>query len=79
MKPIEFKEMNTKLTKPEGMTDEECSSLPAYVNQTESISCWELSDDDIMLMTATRRIWVRVVSGNGSQPPIGIQAETPFV
>lgn len=77
MKPIVFDEMNGVLTKPENMTDEECSSLPVYRDGTQCISCWELSDDDIEKLSKTRKLWVFVISGV-TQPPIGFSAVKPF-
>lgn len=78
MKPIEFKEQNRTLGKPEGMTDEECSSLPVYANGSECISCWQLSDEELKKILETKCIWVGVLSGN-TQPPIFLTVETPFV
>lgn len=46
MRPIDFKESNSILTKPQNMTDEECSSLNIYTDGTECISCWKLSFKD---------------------------------
>jgi len=70
MKPIEFKEANK--------TFAECAPLPTYVSNSECISCWELSDEDLIRIAANKKIWLRVSSGNKSQPPVILQAEDPF-
>jgi hypothetical protein len=77
MKPIEFKEMNVILKKPDSMTDEECGSLPVYCDGESCISCWELSDEDIEKLIKTRKLWFRVFSGI-TQPPIGFTVDKPF-
>ena len=69
MKPKKFKEQNKVLIKPDSMTNQECGSLPIYTNGEQCISCWELSDDDIMDIVKYKKIWVGVYSGE-NQPPI---------
>ena len=36
MKPSSFKESTINLTKPAGMTDEDCSSLPVHQSATQA-------------------------------------------
>jgi hypothetical protein len=76
--PTAFPEANVVLTKPESMTDEECGPLPVYRGGGECISCWELTGEEIMRILETKKIWVRVLSGN-SQPPIALELENPFL
>lgn len=77
MKPIEFKEQNKVLGKPESMTDEECSSLPVFSNGAECISCWQFTEEEIQKLIETKRIWIGIVSGQ-TQPPIFLSVDTPF-
>jgi len=64
MKPIKFKQSNVELSKPESMTDEECSPLP--ICRTEDgtcISCWKASFLDRVKFLFHGKIWLGVVSG----------------
>lgn len=78
MKPTEFKEQNKVLSKPDNMTDEECSSLPVYTDGKLCISCWELTWRDIWQIIKTRRVWLWVLSGR-TQPPVIVSADFPFL
>lgn len=78
MKPIEFKEQNKVLGKPESMTDEECGSLPVFSNGAECISCWQFTEEEIQKLIETKQIWIGVVSGQ-TQPPIFLSVDTPFI
>lgn len=78
MKPIKFQEANLILTKPKEMTSEECSSLTVFSNGKECISCWSLSDEELVQIYETKQIWLRVMSGK-TQPPVLLQSESPFI
>lgn len=79
MKPTKFKEQNFELGKPESMTDDECVPLPCFRDGQQVISKWELSEDEKAHVAEHGYIWIRVFSGNFSQPPILPQAcETVF-
>jgi len=70
MKPIKFKQSNTELSKPESMTDEECSSLPVCrTDDGTCISCWKASFLDRVKFLFHGKIWLGVVSGT-TQPPV---------
>ena len=70
MKPIQFKESNTELSKPVSMTDEECSSLPiCRTDEGTCISCWKASFWDRVKFLFHGKIWLGVVSGH-TQPPV---------
>ncbi|MBB3842210.1 hypothetical protein FHS57_006241 [Runella defluvii] len=67
MIPIQFDEVNVVFGKPDTMTDEECGSLPALVDtlpngQDVIVSCWQLSEDEIAMLTKTGRIYLTVYS-----------------
>ncbi len=77
MQPIDFKESNKVLTKPEGMTDEQCSSLHVFSDGERVISCWNMSIAERFRAVFTGRVWASVWSGETS-PPIKVMVETPF-
>ena len=78
MKPIEFKEQNRILSKPDSMTEEECSSLPVFTNGNECISLWQLSEEELQKIQETKCIWLGVVSGI-TQPPVFLSVDSPFI
>lgn len=77
MKPITFPESNTTLTKPKGMTDDECGPLPVYRQSGTLISCWRLSLKDALAIIIHRRVWLWVWSGT-TQPPVALGTKDPF-
>ena len=74
MKPIKFKEANKTLTKPDDMTDEECSCLPVLTDGTECLSCWKMSWKERLSALFFGRVWACVLSG-GTQPPMWIDCK----
>lgn len=78
MYPIEFKESNRTLTKPEGMTDEECKELPVHNDGKESISCWKGTLLDRVRFLVTGKMWLIVLSGR-TQPPVALRTDYPFI
>ena len=75
--PVSFDESNHDWLKPDGMTDDECGSLPAYVDDDQSISCWRMSYRDRLRLLLSGRVWVGVLA-SGQQPPIWITIKKPF-
>ena len=73
--PVNFKEQNITYTKPESMTDEECSSLPAYADGEVIISCWQLSKEEISEVVNTGVIWAGLY---GTQVPMWVTGVKPF-
>jgi len=79
MKPIEFKEQNFTLTKPDDMTDEECTPLPVHRTGSRIISCWKMSLIDRIRAVLHGRIWIDI-HAHITHPPISLQCEkTAFV
>ena len=72
--PVDFKGANKNLTKPKGADDLQCSSLPVFSNGINCVSCWELTDEDLITIAQDRRIYVSVWSGQ-TQPPIAVGNE----
>lgn len=78
MIPAPFPEQNKTLTKPQGMTDEECGSLPVYNDGQQSVSCWRLSWRERLTALWHGRVWLQVYSGR-TQPPVSLTvAKTIF-
>lgn len=71
MKAIKFKEANKCLTKPDGMTDEECGSLWVHCDGVECVSCWKMSLKDRLLALLFGKIWLFVMFGE-TQPPVSV-------
>lgn len=78
MKPVNFKEVNKTLKKPESMTDAECQSLPVFYGEGQSISKWSLTVWERIKILFTGKIWMSVFSDNGTQPPVWLSAKYPF-
>jgi hypothetical protein len=72
MKPVNFKQVNKNLLKPEGMTEDECGSLPVYNDGQTCISCWQPSLRERISILLFGKIWLWVHSGN-TQPPVAIE------
>lgn len=72
--PIKFNGMNYELSKPKGMDDLQCSSLPVFRNEINCVSCWEFTDEEIQEIIKTKRIYVSLWSGF-TQPPILLGTE----
>lgn len=73
MEPSTFKESNKTLLKPEGMTDEECGSLPVWTDGKECISLWKMSWKERLSAFFFGKVWLFVVSGQ-TQPPVSLLA-----
>lgn len=79
-KPIAFPEANKTLGKPASMTDAECSSMPVYTDGRECISCWKLPWRQRLAALFFGKVWLSVLTGSGTQPPVWIDcARTVFI
>jgi len=74
MEPIQFKEANKTLTKPQGMTDEQCGNLPTYSDGVQCISCWKMTWRERLSALFFGRVWLWVISGV-TQPPVALEAK----
>ncbi len=72
MKPIDFAGSNKTLTKPEGWTDEECSSLPIYTDGKACYSVWKMNWRERLraLISGKMSLWVH---SGPTQPPVALQ------
>jgi len=78
MKPIAFPQATIELQKPEGMTDEECGSLPVFRDGQHCISCWQPTLKERLSILLFGKVWLWVWMGN-TQPPVALEGcKTPF-
>ena len=75
MRPIHFPESNITFTKPEGMTDEECGAVSAYIGTSENgdsfiNTVWMPNKEDIEAINAGRPI-ILSITGSG-MPPVAL-------
>lgn len=81
MKGVKFEQANFDWGAPKGM-ENECSTLPAWrgreavTNYPVSVSCWELSKEELEEVQRTGKIWLRVY-GEG-HPPVSLGTEDPW-
>ena len=75
MTPVKFKESNRTLGKPESMTDEECGSLDVYTDGESCLSCWRMSFLERLRALFFGRVWLWVVFGHGTQPPVALECK----
>ncbi len=72
MIPVDFLEAMRSLGAPKGMSD--CDPLPVadriLCGAPCVVSCWKLTDDELTRVISTKCVWLAVISGNGSQPPV---------
>ena len=76
-RPVHFAEVNRVLTKPEGMTDEECGELPVFNDGKQSVSCWRLPWRERWRVLWSGLVWLGVVAGP-TQPPVWVSGRRPF-
>ena len=72
--PIHFPESNTTWHGPTGMPD--VGDLPSYREKDETISCWQLTDDEKAEVLKTGVVWLHIW---GIHPPVSIQGLGPFI
>lgn len=70
IKPIEFPEQ-TRIYGGEGSRP-----LPVAESGDNYVSCWKIDPEDLEAINRTGKIWLLV---KGSQPPVALDAEYPFV
>lgn len=63
-KPVSFPEANKMWL---GDTEKDIVDLPVFQEGNESISCWELSAEELSNIQATGKVWLYVV---GVHPPV---------
>jgi hypothetical protein len=74
MKPINFKEANKILLRPESMTDAECGALHVYTEGKYCLSCWRPSLREKLSILLFGKVWLWVMSG-ATQPPVTLEGK----
>ena len=80
MTPKEFKQVNTKLTKPDAPGFDDCGDMPSCRTQDENgreitISCWTPTPEELAEIIKTGSVWLIVWGG---QPPVCVTGIAPF-
>lgn len=57
--PVIFNEVNFTFTAPEGLEDE-VSNLYVYKSEIATVSCWELTKEEIKEVTKTGRVYLSI-------------------
>lgn len=83
MIPVEFPEKNFTFTKPENMTDEECSSLDVWKGSDSAgtpliYSFWKFNKEDLDAIKSGQSVGVWLCIVGVGMPPVSLQTETPF-
>ncbi len=81
MFPANFAESNLALSKPDVMTDDECSPLCVWAGADANalpvfISCWKPTQEELDEINRTGRVWA-IVHGAAMQP-ILLSGVSPF-
>lgn len=74
MKPIEFKGQNVIYAK----NQPEYLPLPAYVNDNETVSCWEFTQDEKIAIANGSPLWIWQMNFKKPLQPIMPTFEHPF-
>lgn len=74
MLPIEFKEQNVVYAKDQP----EYIPLPAYQDETLSISCWKMSWKERVKIFFTGKLWLTQLNFGGPLQPQRPSIESPF-
>lgn len=53
--------------------------LPAFVNKTETISCWQLTIRERVKLFLTGRLWLRQLNFGEPLQPQAPSVDTPFI
>lgn len=70
--PVNFPGANMRLLPPQG--SENVSELHTYTNGICSVSCWELTPEELEEVARTGKVFVTILSGR-TQPPVFVGDE----
>jgi len=79
MKISKFRESNKTFVTPTEWKEEgrECEDLPAFVQEGLIISCWQFTDEEMLLAVLKRKMWLHIFLN--FQPPVLLTPEFPFM
>lgn len=77
MNPIDFPGRTHNLGKPPTMSEEQCGALPIKLDVTRGlmISCWELTDDEVVDILKTKKVYLTCFGTK--HPPVAISTVMP--
>lgn len=75
MKPIAFKESNVVYAEQQL----EYQPLPAYRDDRQAISCWQLSWQERFRVLLTGKLWLRQLHFGQSLQPQLLEVNSPFI
>jgi len=73
MEPDKFPQAIKNLTRPEGMSEEECGALPVWTDDKQCISLWRMTWRERLSALFFGKVWLSVHSGQ-TQPPVWLMA-----
>lgn len=73
-KPVEFEGFNHSLGAPPGR-EETVQPLPVFRNGACCVSAWELTDEELVEIIKSKRVFLSVFFGS-SQPPVYVGSES---
>ncbi len=76
MTPISFPQVTKVFTAPEGVSPEDCGSLPVHDTGQALVSCWQLTEEERAEVARTGVVWLWVF-GRG-HPMVSVEARSPF-
>jgi len=76
MTPISFPQVTKVFTAPEGVSPEDCGSLPVHDTGQALVSCWQLTEEERAEVARTGVVWLWVF-GRGT-PPVAVEGRSPF-
>jgi hypothetical protein len=74
MKPIEFPLMNSKVAEDQ----EEYMTLPAFQDETYTISCWKLTWGERVRLILFGKLWVLALNFGKALQPIAFDTKCPL-
>ena len=74
MKPTEFEYQTNILSRPKGMTENECGSLAIHTDGHTCISLWRMTWRERVSALIFGRVWLSIHSGV-TQPPVALDEE----
>jgi hypothetical protein len=74
--PVDFPEKNFVKQAPANMPD--CRPLPCWIDDTQVVSCWEFSPEELAEIARTGKMYISVLAPV-STPPMWLTGLNPFV
>lgn len=79
--PCDFDESNVVLSKPAGLTHDQCQPLCAMRARKPDgtpflVSCWKLTAEELAEINRTGRVWLSIMGH--TMPPACVTGDKPF-